>query len=550
MDYKRKEIEVPVDSIVPSPAQTRKKSGFTKDSIAQLAESIRQNGLLYPPLVRQVNSHYELISGERRWRASKTISGTIKVIMIDIDEKTAHEMTVIENLEREDLLPIEEAEGVSILLAEGKTVQEIADKLARPVGWVARRARIANLTPEWKKAINTPEHDYSDLSASHLEYVARFDKNIQNEMFKAFLYGSISKISAKDFKEKTDKFLLKLSTAQWSLADDTLVPKTPSCEKCKKRTSQNPTLFDDFVDQKTDMCLDKQCFQLKMQATILRKKEELESKHDNVIMAKEDYFPTTLPQDSPLLKDVEIYRSYDWQKSNKNDPKAVPVLIVDTGKVHYVKKVGRGNQPYNSGPSPLKERRAKLEKRRNVHILTKIIEIIDAERDSPDRLLKCSTSQLSCAIAEFGSKFQDKDESKNGAFRYFSGDEPWARYHTVYGHVNQIKDDAERHEGIRGILIRAAKGLLDNWRATLYGERNSNVPDTKTGKEICSFLGVNFAGIKSDAAEIIPEPKAWANLNENGTPKKKSKKEKPESGEKKSAPGKKSKKAKSGEKAE
>ncbi|HEY4768823.1 MAG TPA: ParB/RepB/Spo0J family partition protein, partial [Candidatus Limnocylindria bacterium] len=100
--------EVPVERILPNPAQPR--LSYEEDSLTELADSIREHGVLQPILVRPVGSQYELIAGERRWRASRMAQReSIPAIVVEFDDETALEVSIIENLQREDVSPLEEA---------------------------------------------------------------------------------------------------------------------------------------------------------------------------------------------------------------------------------------------------------------------------------------------------------------------------------------------------------------------------------------------------------------------------------------------------------
>lgn len=117
-----------IGQIDPSPAQTRKQ--FPAGEIEDLAASIRSVGLLQPIVVRQCGKRYELIAGERRLRAA----GQAEIEQIAADDRQAARMTAIENLQRKDVDPIEEAEAFKALLADGTTESGLAGSLGRHTG--------------------------------------------------------------------------------------------------------------------------------------------------------------------------------------------------------------------------------------------------------------------------------------------------------------------------------------------------------------------------------------------------------------------------------
>ena len=121
------ETEMPLEQIVPNPNQPR--THFNESELEELSESIRENGVLQPLLVRKNGSKYEIIAGERRYQASK-IAGLEKVPVIvrDVDDQKMLELALIENLQRSDLNPIEEAKGYKRLIKASEMTQEALSK--------------------------------------------------------------------------------------------------------------------------------------------------------------------------------------------------------------------------------------------------------------------------------------------------------------------------------------------------------------------------------------------------------------------------------------
>lgn len=136
-----------IDNIVASPLQPRKH--FAQGQLDELIDSIRQHGIIQPLIVRKVNGKMELIAGERRWRASKAIG--LKTVPIRVREATDHEvleMALIENIQRKDLDPIEEAQGYIRLAKEFEMKQEtIAKRVGKSRAAVANAMRLMELHP-------------------------------------------------------------------------------------------------------------------------------------------------------------------------------------------------------------------------------------------------------------------------------------------------------------------------------------------------------------------------------------------------------------------
>lgn len=143
----------PIEDIKPSKSQPRKT--FAADKLEELAASIREKGIIQPLVVRKMGDHFELIAGERRWRASQRAGlREVPVVIQDVSDDTAVEMALIENIQREDLNAVEEAEAYHALLEKFSLSQE---ELARRVGkersTVANSLRLLKLPAEIKRDI-------------------------------------------------------------------------------------------------------------------------------------------------------------------------------------------------------------------------------------------------------------------------------------------------------------------------------------------------------------------------------------------------------------
>ena len=138
-------ISAPIERVYPDQNQHRKT--FHEESLEQLAASIRIHGVVQPLLVRKFGSGYQIISGERRYRASKLVGLTeLPVIVKDLDEKSTQEVALIENLQREDLNPIDEANGYATLMRSFNLTQEdVARQLGKSRSAVANTLRLLKL---------------------------------------------------------------------------------------------------------------------------------------------------------------------------------------------------------------------------------------------------------------------------------------------------------------------------------------------------------------------------------------------------------------------
>lgn len=155
------------------PKKTQPRKDFRKESLAELADSIAKHGIIQPLVVRSLPSgYYEIIAGERRWRAAKMAGlDEVPVVIKNVDELTAAEMTMVENLQREDLNPIEEALGYKYLADHyNLTQEEISRKVAKSRSVVANALRLLSLPDEVLKYI-----EEGDITSGHARALLSVD---------------------------------------------------------------------------------------------------------------------------------------------------------------------------------------------------------------------------------------------------------------------------------------------------------------------------------------------------------------------------------------
>lgn len=148
--------EIPLSEIRPNPYQPRRT--FDEDALNELAASIKQSGVFQPIILRESAAKgFEIIAGERRFRASKLAGkDTVPAIVREFDEETMMQVAVLENLQREDLSPLEEAEAYNMLMKNLKlTQEEVAQRLGKSRPYIANYLRLLGLPEEVKKMLQT-----------------------------------------------------------------------------------------------------------------------------------------------------------------------------------------------------------------------------------------------------------------------------------------------------------------------------------------------------------------------------------------------------------
>lgn len=153
---------IPVEAIDPSPFQPR--THFSEQALEELAGSIRSSGILQPVIVRRIGSRYQLVAGERRWRAAMRAGlQQIPALVREFTDEMALQVALIENLQREDLNPIEEARVYAQLVEQfGLTQEEVAQRTGRERATVANALRLLRLEPEIRTLI-----EQGKLTAGH-----------------------------------------------------------------------------------------------------------------------------------------------------------------------------------------------------------------------------------------------------------------------------------------------------------------------------------------------------------------------------------------------
>ncbi len=158
---------LPLQKVEPNPGQPRKR--FDEEELQALADSIAEHGILQPLAVRAVgDGYYQIIAGERRWRAARLANlQEVPVVVIEADDRTVMELALIENLQRQDLNPMEEAEGYQVLMEEyGLTQEQAAARVGKSRPAVANALRLLALPEEVRQLVEN-----GTLSAGHARAV-------------------------------------------------------------------------------------------------------------------------------------------------------------------------------------------------------------------------------------------------------------------------------------------------------------------------------------------------------------------------------------------
>ena len=181
-------LYLPISQVESCSSQPRKQ--FDPETMAELAESIREHGIIQPLTVRKLQSgYYQIIAGERRWRAARMAGlSEVPAIVIEADDRTAMELAMVENLQREDLNPIEEAEGYHQLMENyNMTQEEAASRVGKSRSAVANILRLLKLTPCVRAMVEDGR-----LSGAHARTLLPLPADVQEAAAETVLKNGLS----------------------------------------------------------------------------------------------------------------------------------------------------------------------------------------------------------------------------------------------------------------------------------------------------------------------------------------------------------------------
>lgn len=335
-----------------SPSNTRQH--YDSDAIKSLSESIKQHGILQPILVREIKPtdakapKYQVIAGERRFRAAKRAGLTnIPAHIKTMSEAEALSAQIVENLQREDVHPLDEADGLRRLKEEMKLeISEIAKRLSKDARHIARRLALTNLIEEARKDFRA-----GLITLAHALEICRLAPDIQPEA----LIVCYERKSIWNQKEQTYTYLadkekpirpvrylqewleqnihLNLHKAPFKMDDVRLRADGLTCVECPHRTGHDQRLFADIKNG--DTCLNPPCFQAKIQAFVQIRKTELDAKSDKPAAYISSYYDSRSNEKNALSKGA--YQILE-KKSDRceNAERAIVADGTEIGQVRWI----------------------------------------------------------------------------------------------------------------------------------------------------------------------------------------------------------------------
>lgn len=323
---------IPVGEIKVSLTNPRKH--FDDSTLAELSESIKEHGVLQPILVRPIppldtsKVKYELVCGERRFRASKLAGLTeIPAMVKELTHIEAFEAQILENLQREDVSPLDEARAFSSLMQK-ETIDWLASKINKSKKYVLDRIKLLDLCDY---AIEVLEA--GALPLGHAVLLSKIDKEKQDKIMNQ--YGLITNINmSKDKSDYTHSYctktysqlkvliqseaMLSFDRVNFDLNDADLLPNVGACQTCPKRTINENLLFEDITER--DMCTDSFCYKAKINKQVEVNLEKAKSEFSDVITAEKPQWSSHSVRLKGKKEDVRF-------SEEKTEEYSVPVII-------------------------------------------------------------------------------------------------------------------------------------------------------------------------------------------------------------------------------
>lgn len=368
---------LPLEWLRPSKTNPRKHFG----DLSELIASVREHGILTALLVRPMNGNpndtlYEIIAGERRYRAAKEAGlRELPVRILELDDKQTLELQLIENLQRADVHPIEEADGYQRLIDKhGYNAAGLAARVGKSETYIYQRLKLATLIPKAKEAFYEEK-----LTASHAILIARLVEKQQKQALEYAAGDARRQPSAREFEVWVhEEFYLDLHAAPWKKDDTELVVAAGPCVSCPKRSGFAPALFPELAKGK-DLCQDAKCYRGKLVAFVKRSLAEDPELKPIAVGYVDPGHAKALEKEFGKFQRVE---SYELEREKKKPAGAQQGLVLGG---NYYARVGervwflkQQNRPQNAHTQRFKaqQRRQELARERKTFARQKLAESI------------------------------------------------------------------------------------------------------------------------------------------------------------------------------
>lgn len=503
-------VDMQVERIqVPADPHNLTRTDPKSKALQCLAASINAQGQLSPIVVRPVgpdHNQFELVAGHRRLVAIRDVLGrkTIRASWRVMTDAEAASVTAVENLQREDLPPLDQAREISGLLKSGLTIPEVANRIGKSATWVARRASLMGLSPAWLKALEAGHLE--GIRVEVLELVARMRTEDQEALVDEagpdkWRTGDAKIWQATTWTVKRTEDQLadlthELKRAPWKLDDGTLDPQRGSCSACQKTSASQPGLFAEYVedllaDVKVARCLDRGCWAAKAQVFALQKVSKLRANNQEAVLLQGAW--------QEPIKGAR--HSYEFSNAKKAEKGAVALVDSATGAVTYGRRYNETNRASGgtkaekpeTPAAQLKERKEAMARRREALVKKRLEEAVEKLIEDPDPLTKLhGPNDLVGFLAEFGWP---------GSFRWEQRKTARKASWTHLQDLSVADAEFELWRDVAQVLL----GRLRQFEQTREKEITEH-------NEIANYIGKDVEKLREQAKAELPDPKSWQAL--------------------------------------
>ena len=304
METKHELKDVKLISIVVSKTNPRKH--FDQESITELAASVKEKGVIQPIVLRPKGKQYELVCGERRYRASVIVKDadptrdSIPAIIRELNDEEVLQLQIIENLQRKDVHPMDEAVAFKALMAvKGFDVAEIAKRIGKGPGYVAQRLKLNDLIDEFQKAFYQ-----NRLNLTETLKLCRLSTSDQKEIWDEEEYGdNTQEIELNNWMLK--KYQRNLTDAPFDIKDPSLNETMGACSGCAFNSASNVLLFPDAVNA---ICTNSKCYHGKADISFNKLFEE--AKNDSTIVLVSTEYDMGKVARELISKGITVLKKY------------------------------------------------------------------------------------------------------------------------------------------------------------------------------------------------------------------------------------------------
>ncbi len=452
-------------------SNTNPRKTFAETALAELAASVREKGVLVPLLVRPASGLYEIIAGARRYRAACAAAiDTVPCRIVDLDDKQVIEVQVIENLQRADVHPVEEAEAYGQLInLHGYDTFSIAAKVGKSERYVAGRLALLRLELEVSEAYQRDE-----IQAGHAALISRLapaDQRLALKHAKSKSEWNGSKPTVNNLKHWIeDELQMELKRAPFPLKDANLGAGT-SCASCPKNTACNPTLFgEEWTEAR---CTDRICYDHKLDNWVNRKINE------GLVQLSSNY-------GEKCPEGVLGYGQWN-QYADKAELKEKGVIVIgrDKGQVVKFARVKAGRSGASSREAE-QRRNHRIQKEAHGRIIAAVLDAFDGQPVNKRALSLDTLRDVAVSL------FQERGHiGRKVAKQQLGWDDNYEPGYTK----SKVAEFAEH--GVHAFLLHVL--LMPFYEVSSYG--SFNLPDLLV--RVSSRYGVDAKSIEDEVREEV-----------------------------------------------